>query len=124
MWKPHYSLEMFQKVGEKCSSGLKMLCSVSKSLREERKQWRVEIRECVSSEPFSTGHWCLFALRQGCACVCVLGFSGLHMDIQPVNHGDNIHTHISILVNSRVVVVEKPRKPQPVIDVVSTELCV
>ena len=59
-----------------------------------------------------------------CGCVCALGSSGLHMDMQPVNHGDNIHTHISILVNSRLVVVEKPWRPQPVIDVVSAELCV
>lgn len=72
-------------------------------------QERGEIRECVGSEPFNTGHWCLFPWRQECVCVYVLGVSGVHLDIQPVNHGDNVHTqsqaegdtHITILVNTQ-----------------------
>lgn len=119
MWNSDYSLGMFQKLQKNIrrSSNILSLC---KSPHRERRQWRVKIRKCESSEPFSTGHLCLFPLRQA----CVLGFSCLHVDVQAVNHGDKEHTHISILVNTLlgIITVRKPRRSKPVIGVVATEL--
>lgn len=71
MWKSHYSLDACQKVCREFKVGLKYSVCLFKSLPGERMQWRVKIRECVSSEPFTTGHWCLFPQRQTRLCVRV-----------------------------------------------------